>query len=73
MVGPEVADRYFPNAEAMVKWIDQPSIVPFLTVIPETVRASFRDTVVENMLARTHQPDGTCFETFRRINVFAKK
>ncbi len=27
----------------------------------------------ERMVKETVQPDGTCFETFRRVNVFAKK
>ena len=60
----ENADRYLPDAEAMIKWIDQPSLVPLL---------EFRRFVIERMLARTRQPDGRCFETFRRINLLARK
>lgn len=30
----ENADRYFPDEEAMVAWIDQPSLVPFLAALP---------------------------------------
>ena len=63
----ENADKYFPNVEAMVKWIEQPSLVPFLACV------GFRDAVVERMIDETIQADGTCFETFRRINVFARK
>jgi len=69
----ENADRYFECPEDMVKWIDQPSLVPFLKVIPEKERQAFRDLVVEQMLKRTRKPDNRCFETFRRINVLAKK
>ena len=69
----ENADRYFECPEDMVKWIDQPSLVPFLKVISEKERQAFRDLVVEQMLKRTRQPDNRCFETFRRINVLAEK
>lgn len=30
-----VRDHAFPTAEAMVRWIDQPCIVPFLAALPE--------------------------------------
>jgi trans-aconitate methyltransferase len=69
----ENADRYFESAEAMTKWIDQPSLVPFLACVAERARRPFRDAVVERMISRTRQRDGTCFETFRRLNVFARK
>lgn len=69
----ENADRHFPNTEAIIRWVDQPSIVPFLTRVPDQHRSQFRDTVVERVVRETLQPDGTCFETFRRINVFARK
>jgi len=69
----ENADKYFESAEAMTKWIDQPSLVPFLGCIAERDRQNFRDAVVERMIAETLQHDGTCFETFRRINVLARK
>jgi len=69
----ENADTYFVNAEAMTKWIDQPSLVPFLGCVAEKDRQRFRDTVVGRMIEETLQDDGTYFETFRRINVLAKK
>jgi len=69
----ENADRYFANAETMTKWIDQPSIVPFLKCVEMSDKQPFRDAVVEQMVKETTQPDGTCFETFRRVNIFAKK
>ncbi|MHC4166849.1 MAG: class I SAM-dependent methyltransferase [Planctomycetota bacterium] len=67
------ADKYFESEEAMVKWIDQPSLVPFLSHVAGKDRQRFRDAVVERMIERTGQSDGTCFETFRRINVLARK
>ena len=69
----ENADRYFPDTEAMIGWLDQPSLVPFLAVIPEEHRAGFREYVIDRMIAETKQDDGRCFETFRRINLFAEK
>ncbi len=68
----ENADRYFSNPDEMTGWIDQPSIVPFLVSLDEPYRREFRKRVVERMIDETLQEDGTCFETFRRINVFAK-
>lgn len=69
----ENADRYFEDSEAMIKWIDQPSIVPFLKCIPELEKKNFRNYVVERMIEETKQKDETCFETFRRVNTKAKK
>jgi trans-aconitate methyltransferase len=69
----ENADHWFPDAEAMIRWVDQPSLVPFLTCLDEAGRRPFRDFVVEQMVRETAQDDGRCFETFRRINVFARK
>jgi trans-aconitate 2-methyltransferase len=69
----ENADRFFPDAATMVQWIDQPSLVPFLKHIDEKDRQEFRDFVVEQMIEETIQPDSTCFETFRRVNLTAKK
>ena len=69
----ENADRFFPDADAMIRWIDQPSLVPFLECIAESGQQRFRAFVVEQMVAVTRQADGRCFETFRRINVWARK
>ena len=69
----ENADRFFPDLETMVKWIDQPSLVPFLPRVAKGERGRFRDYVVRRMIEVTQQPDGRCFETFRRINVLARK
>ena len=66
-------DKKFANAEEMVGWIDQPCLVPVLGCIAEKDKGCFRDAVVEAMIERPLQEDGTCFETFRRINVFARK
>lgn len=69
----ENADRFFADKETMIKWIDQPSLVPFLTLVPDEHKEAFRQFVIERMIQRTCQADGRCFETFRRINVVAKK
>jgi trans-aconitate 2-methyltransferase len=69
----ENADRYFSDTGAMVKWVEQPSLVPFLQPVEQSARQDFRDFVIEMMIDETLQQDGTCFETFRRINVFARK
>ncbi len=69
----ENADRYFPDSQAMTRWIDQPSIVPFSKCVDNGNKQHFRDTVVTRMINLTMQEDGRCFETFRRINVFAVK
>jgi trans-aconitate methyltransferase len=57
----------------MVKWADQPGIVPFLTCISEKDKKTFRDVVVKKMSQETTQEDGTCFETFGRVHRKAKK
>lgn len=69
----ENADRYFPDTETMIGWVDQPSLVPFLTCIPESCKSDFREYVVGEMILETKQADGKCFETFRRINLFGRK
>lgn len=66
-------DRYFPSSEEMIKWIDQPSIVPFLDCIPDMRKSAFRKEVIDEMIEKTKQPDGTCFETFRRLRIYAEK
>jgi trans-aconitate methyltransferase len=65
----ENADRYFPNTEAMIGWVDQPSLVPFLACVPDAHKAGFREYVIGEMIQETRQSDGQCFETFRRINL----
>ncbi len=69
----ENADRYFPDTETMIGWVDQPSLVPFLACIPESHKADFREYVVSEMIRETKQADGKCYETFRRMNLFARK
>lgn len=72
-VSGENADRAFPDEAALTGWIDQPCIVPFLGYLPEEKRQGFRDLVCRRMASQTRRDDGTFFETFRRINVFARK
>ncbi len=69
----ENSDRFFPDREAVIKWVDQPNIVPFLENVPEDKKELFREIVIEQMIKETLQENGRCFETFRRINVLAKK
>ena len=69
----ENADRSFPDRDSLIKWIDQPSLVPFLQSVPDDTKDQFRCWVIAHMLAETQQDDGTCFERFRRLNIFAKK
>lgn len=69
----ENVDRFFPDKEMMIRWVDQPSLVPFLAFVSDPVKASFREHVVNRMIEETKQKDGRCFETFRRINVSATK
>ncbi|MTV48527.1 methyltransferase domain-containing protein [Heliobacillus mobilis] len=73
LVWEENSDRYFKNKDEMIRWIEQPSVVPFLKYLPEDGKRGFVDEVIKRMIERTEQPDGTCFETFRRINVLARK
>ena len=66
-------DRHFSNAEEMIRWIDQPCIVPFLKCIPDKEKTIFRDEVISEMIKKTQQPNGTYFETFRRLKIYAQK
>ena len=68
----DVADWRFPSVEAMVGLIDQPSLVPFRQPLAPATAERFRDAVVARMAARAREPDGRCFETFRRIDVLAR-
>ncbi len=38
----ENADRYFLDQDAMIRWLDQPSLVPFLASVPLHDKAAFR-------------------------------
>lgn len=69
----ENADRYFPDTETMIGWVDQPSLVPFLSCVPESHKVDFREYVVAEMIRETKQDNGQCFETFRRINLVSSK
>lgn len=75
--GADVAVReletVFPGDGALIAWIDQPSIVPFLEHLPPDLKEPFRDAVTERTVAAVRQPDGTCVELFRRLRVRARK
>lgn len=64
-------DRYFSSEEEMIRWIDQPCLVPFLSCLPEGDKERFRGEVIAEMRERTRQPDDTYFETFRRLKIAA--
>lgn len=69
----QIADRHFSRDE-LVNWIEQPSLVPFLEHISDVkARKEFNARVVDRMVEETRQPDGTYFETFRRVNVVARR
>jgi trans-aconitate 2-methyltransferase len=67
----ENADYALPDADAMIAWLDQPALVPFLAHLTPEMGRAFRESVISRMLTRTRQPDGGYFETFRRIQVRA--
>jgi trans-aconitate methyltransferase len=69
----ENADHYFATEELLTGWVDQPSLVPFMGGVAPEDRPLFREYVLRRMIEETRQPDGRFFETFRRINVFARK
>ncbi len=69
----EEHDQRFPTPEALVGWIDNPCLIPFVQALPDDLRKPFRDAVVAAMLARTRQPDGAHVERFRRIDVWARR
>lgn len=69
----ENRDRYFPDRDSLVGWIDQPCIVPFLAHLNEKTGPLFRDRVVDLTERKTECPDGRYFETFERINIYAVK
>jgi len=66
-------DRFFPDKEAVIWWVDQPQIVPFLVNIPEDKKGLFREIVIEQVFKETLQENGRYFEEFRRMNVLARK
>ncbi len=69
----ENADRYFATEELLTGWVDQPNLVPFMGSIDPADRPLFRQYVLRRMIEETRQPDGRHLESFRRINVFARK
>jgi trans-aconitate methyltransferase len=69
----ENADRNFPDEASFVGWIEQPSIVPFVSYLPEENATLFRDVVVDKAKEVADQSDGTYLEYFRRLNVHAVK
>jgi len=69
----ENIEHYFPDEKTMIGWIEQPSIIPFLAVLPKDLKDLFKGMVVEKMIKRTKQADEKYHEIFSRINVYAEK
>lgn len=69
----ESMERLFPSDAPLIKWIDQPCLVPFLAVIDEKNKQPFRDTVIAQMIKRTKQAGGGFLERFFRLDILAKK
>ena len=69
----ENKDRFFKNSEEMKRWIEQSSIIPFLEKVNAKLKNDFKKDVFDKMIKLKRMKDGKCFETFRRINVYAKK
>ena len=67
----ENADRRFPDEATMIRWVDQPSLVPFQMHVSGLDWAAFRGFVVRRMIKETRRDERTCFERFRRVNVAA--
>ena len=64
----------FPDAQPLIGWIDHPCLVPFISVLKNLdQQRRFRQRVVQQMIDRTRQPNGSYLETFQRINVKAHK
>ena len=69
----ENKDRYFSEEHTLISMVEEAGLVPFLAVLPEDVKQLFRNAVITRLVAKTKQPDGCFFETFRRLNVYAEK
>ena len=69
----ENRDTYFSEERRLISMVEEAGMVPFLAVLPEDVKQVFSKEVFERLIAKTKQPDGRCFETFRRINAYAEK
>ena len=66
--------RLFSDTDAIVRWIEQPCLVPFLDFIQdERDKKDFHDVVVNEILRRTKKGDGTHLEIFKLLNVTAAK
>ena len=46
----ENKDRFFKNSKEMIRWIEQPSIVPFLGKVIDEYKNSFKKDVIDKMM-----------------------
>lgn len=58
----EHADRFFPGAEPMIRWINQPCLVSSMPRVAPPDREALRAEVIERMVQATRQPESRCFE-----------
>jgi trans-aconitate methyltransferase len=59
------------DTDKLTKWIDQPSILPFLPALKPELRQGFRDSVVARTLETSRTGDRTYYMHFIRMNVKA--
>ena len=69
----ERKERLFPSGDSLIKWIDQPCLVPFLAAIGDENKQVFRDIVIDQMLHRTRQAQGGFLEQFHRLDILIRK
>ncbi len=69
----EHKERLFPSTDSIIKWIDQPCLVPFLAVVGEDDKQEFRAAVIKEVLDRTRQESGGFLEQFYRLDIRARK
>ncbi len=69
----EPKDQIFASPDALIGWIDNPCLIPFLQALPPELRQPFRNGVVSAMLVECRELDGTFREHFIRLNLWAKR
>ena len=72
-ISEEHKERLFPSADSLIKWIDQPCLVPFLAAIGDENKREFREIVIDQMLHRTRQAQGGYLEQFHRLDILLRK
>ena len=66
--------RVFETEEELIGFIDNPGLIPFMKVLDtDALREEFRTEVINAMLQRAKDTDGSYKEIFNRMNVSAVK